>query len=94
MDESGTDEEECGRKVASGSRVAGAIRSLVNTNYLPLECAQIFLVPFLGTFLETFLVHVLIYVSETMLWKEKERSGARAVQMDNLRGLLGMRKME
>ena len=26
---------------------------------------------------------------ETILWKEKERSNVRAVQMDNLRGLLG-----
>ena len=33
LDESGTDEEECSRKVASGRRVAGAIRSLVNGIY-------------------------------------------------------------
>ena len=32
--------------------------------------------------------------SETMLWKEKERSRVRAVQqMDNLRGLLGIKRM-
>ena len=37
---------------------------------------------------------VLMYGSETMLWKEKERSRIRAVQMDNLRGLLGIRKMD
>ena len=30
LNESGTDETECSRKVASGRRVAGAIRSLVN----------------------------------------------------------------
>ena len=29
-----------------------------------------------------------------MLWKEKERSRVRAVQMDNLRGLLGVRRMD
>ena len=29
-----------------------------------------------------------------MLWKEKERSRLRAVQMDNLRGLLGIRRMD
>ena len=29
-----------------------------------------------------------------MLWKEKERSMIRAVQMNNLRGLLGMRRMD
>ena len=30
LDESGTDGAECSRKVASGRRVVGAIRSLVN----------------------------------------------------------------
>ena len=29
-----------------------------------------------------------------MLWKEKERSRIRAVQMDNLRSLLGIRMMD
>ena len=43
---------------------------------------------------ETLLVPVLAYGSETMLWKEKERSRIRAVQMDNLRGLLGIRRMD
>ena len=42
---------------------------------------------------KTLLVPVLMYVSETMLWKEKERSRIRAVQMDNLRGLLGIRRI-
>ena len=37
LDESGTDETECSRKVASGRRVAGAIRSLVNVRSLQLE---------------------------------------------------------
>ena len=32
--------------------------------------------------------------SETVLWKEKERSRIRAVQMDNLRGLLGIKRMD
>ena len=43
---------------------------------------------------ETLLVPVLMYGNETMLWKEKERSRVRAVQMENLRGLLGIRRME
>ena len=34
------------------------------------------------------------YCSETMIWKEKERPRIRAVQMDNLRGLLGIRRMD
>ena len=43
---------------------------------------------------ETLLVPVHMYGSETMLWKEKERSRIRAVQMDNLIGLLGIRKID
>ena len=31
--------------------------------------------------------------SETMVWREKERSRIRILQMDNLRGLLGIRRM-
>ena len=41
LDEPGTDEAECSRKVASGRRVAGAIRSLVNARSLQLECARV-----------------------------------------------------
>ena len=29
-----------------------------------------------------------------MLWKKKERFRIRAVQMDNLRGMLGIRRMD
>ena len=36
---------------------------------------------------ETLVVPVLMYGSRTVLWKEKERSRIRAVQMDNFRGL-------
>ena len=39
-------------------------------------------------------VYVLMYDSETRLWKKKERSRIGAVQMDNLRGLLGIRRMD
>ena len=42
---------------------------------------------------ETLLVPVLTYGIKTMLWKEKERSRIRVEQMDNLRVLLGIRKM-
>ena len=34
LDDSGTDEAECSRKVASGRRVAGGIRSLINAKRL------------------------------------------------------------
>ena len=77
---------ECNRKVASRRRVAGAIRSLINARDLQLECAR-------GLH-ETLLVPVLMYGSDSMIWREKERSRAKAVQMDNLRGLLGIRRMD
>ena len=41
---------------------------------------------------EPLLLLVLMYGSETMLWKEISMIGA--VQMDNLRGLLGIRTMD
>ena len=41
LDESGKYEAECSRKVASGRRVAGAIRSLVNARSLQIECARV-----------------------------------------------------
>ena len=40
------------------------------------------------------MVPVLTYGSETMIWREKERSRVRAVQMDNLRGLLSIGKID
>ena len=55
LDESGTDGAECSRKVASGMRVAGAIRSLVNARDLQIECA--------GILHETLLVPALMYGS-------------------------------
>ena len=67
-----------------GVRVAGALRSLVNARDLQLHCVLH----------EALLVPVLMYGSEKMLLKEKERSSVRAVQMDNLRELLAIRRMD
>ena len=86
MNESGTDGAEFSRKLARGRRVAGVIRPLANARDLQLQCAIVLH--------ETLLVPVLMYGSETMLWKEKEISRTRAVQMDNLRGLLGIKRMD
>ena len=36
----------------------------------------------------------LLYGSETVVWREKERLKIRTLQMDNLRGLLGVRRMD
>src|SRR5678816_4566413 len=40
LDEKGTDDAECSRKVVNGRKVAGAIKSLVNVKGLSLECAS------------------------------------------------------
>ena len=86
LDKSGTDGAECSRRVASASSAASVIKSLVNVSDLQLECARVLH--------ETLIVPFLIYGNETMLWKEKERSRIKAVQMGNLRGLLGIRRMD
>ena len=85
LDESGTDGAECSRKAASERRVAVAIRSLVNARSLQFECARVLYEPLLEP--------VLTYGSETTIWEE-ERSRIRALQMDSLRGLLGIRRMD
>ena len=36
---------------------------------------------------------VLMYGSETIIWKEMQRSRIRAGQMDNIRSLLGIRRV-
>ena len=66
--------------MANGRRVAGAIRSVVNARDLQIQCARVLY--------ETLIVTVFMYGSETIIWREKERSRVRAVQMDNLIGLL------
>ena len=85
LDALGTDGAECSSKVAGRRRVADAIKSLVSARDLQLEYTRIFH--------KTLLVPVLIYWSRKMLWKKK-RSRLRAVQMDNLRGLLGIRRID
>ena len=86
FDESSSDVAECCRKVASGRKAAGAIRCLVNTRGLYLDCARVLH--------ERLFVPVLLYGSETMIWREKERSRIRAVQVENLSGLLGISRMD
>ena len=51
-----------------------------------LECARVLH--------ESLLVPVLTNGSETIIWREKERFRIRAVQIDNLRGLLDIRRMD
>ena len=60
--------------MASGRRVADALRSLVNARALQIDWTRV--------------------LHETMIWKEKERSRIRAVQMNNLRSLSGVRRID
>ena len=85
LDEKGTDDAECSRKVVNGRKVAGAIKSLVNVKGLSLECARVLH--------EGMLLPVLLYGSETMVWNKKYRSKVQCVQMDNLRGMLGVKRI-
>ena len=62
--------------MASRSKVAVAIRSLVNARSLQLGCARILH--------ESLLVSVLTYGSETTIWRDKERSRIRVLQRNNL----------
>ena len=64
FNESGTDRVECSRRVASWSRDAGVIRSLVNVRDLQLEYDRVLQ--------ETFLVPVLMYGSENVMEGEGE----------------------
>ena len=70
----------------SGRKIAVAIRSLVNVRSLQLECARVLH--------ESLLAPFLTYGSKTMIWREKERSRIRYIQLDNLSGLLGIRKID
>ena len=67
----GTDDAERCRQVASGRKVVGAIRPLGNARSLQLECVRVLH--------EGLLLPVLLYGSETMIWREKEKSRIRAV---------------
>ena len=78
LNESGIDEAEYRRKVASEWMVTGAIRSLVNARDLQLECATV----------ESCMKHWLylfLCMAVRQLMKEKERSRVKVVQMDNLK---------
>ena len=66
LNESNTDDAESLRKVPSGRKVAGAIRSLVIVRGLHLDCAR--------ALHEGLFVPVLLYGSKTMIWREKETS--------------------
>ena len=59
---------------------------MVSDGNLQLECGRVLH--------EGLLMPVLLHGSETMIWGEKERYRIGAVQMENPRGLLGIRRMD
>ena len=62
--------------MSSGRKVAGVIRSL--------ECATLMH--------ENLLVPVLMCRNDTVVWRDKEISRIQAVQVDNFRDLLGIKR--
>ena len=86
MGNSDTNYVDCCRNLVCGRRVEGAIRSLMNGRNLQLESAKVLH--------EESLVRGLLYDSEALAWREKERSRIRVVQMDSLKGLLFIRRMD
>ena len=69
LDEAGVDGTECRMKVSSGRKVGSPIRSLVNARSLQIEGVRMLH--------EALFMPVLLYVSETMVWSEKENSKRR-----------------
>ena len=60
--------------------------ALVNARCLQLQYAKVLY--------ETLFGPVLIYGSDTMMWKVNESSRISPVHMDNFRGLLGIRRKD
>ena len=65
LDESGSDEVECSRKVASGRKAANAIRSIVTAWTLCLECVRVLN--------EAHFVSVFKYRSEPQVFGREEK---------------------
>src|SRR5678816_3773424 len=86
LDEKGMNDAECSRKVVNGRKVTGAIKSLVDVKGLSLECAMVLH--------EGMLLPVLMYSGETMVWNKRYRSKVQCVEMDNLMGVLGVRRID
>ena len=72
--------------MANGRKVVGAIRFMVNVKGLQLKCVRVLY--------EAMLMPVLLDSIKTVIWRGKERSRIRAVEMDNLRSLLGIKRMD
>ena len=71
-------------RVERQQKVWGQIKFSANSRNLQFECARILH--------QELLMSALIYESETIVWRKKERFIIRPIQMDNLRYLLGIRR--
>ena len=65
LNDCGTDESDCNNRVVKERQISGAVRSLVNERCLNMKCAKVLH--------EKLVVPVLIYGSECMVWKSKQR---------------------
>ena len=74
------------RRWRVGGKLQAPFRSMVNASGLQLLCARVLH--------EGLLVPVLLYGSEATVRRENDRSRIRAVQIDNLRGMQGIKRME
>ena len=84
LEESGTDADKCCRKVRSGRKDSGTIRSwliLGVCSFSVRRCCMQHCI-------------FLLYDGEIMIWREKKRFRIRAVQMESLKGLLGIKRMD
>ena len=79
-------ENDVNQRVIQGKKVGGIVRNLVKRNGLSVECAR--------TIHEVVLVPTLLYGSETVYLKERDISRIRAVEMDCLRSIVGVRRMD
>ena len=86
LDELGIDGANYCRKVVGRRKLVCAIRYLVIAKSLHLECVRVIY--------EALLEPILLYGSNKMVCREKEKSRIRTVQLDNIRDLLGIRRTD
>ena len=86
LDKKGVDDIKCGSKVSNGRQVAGAIESLVKARRLSFERNRVVH--------ESMLLPVVMYGSKEMVWSQNYRSEVQTVQMNYLRRVLGVRKID
>ena len=87
FEKNGGCEKDVDQRNVQGRRVAGFVSSMVKKNGLNVECAR-------ATIHNVVLVPTLLYGSETICLKEKEMSRIRALEMDCLRSIVDVRRID